>query len=311
MAGQDAELELFRRGVSCAALLERLPPPWRLDGKESTRRALKYRRGQGEVVIVNHDGRGWWDPLSSAKGDIFDLVQFLDPAMNFGQVRQVLRPFVGIAPNFPEALRERNQAAPDRPLSERWKARPRLRCGSPAWRYLAETRYLPDRVLAAAAEQDIVREGHYGSAWFAHRDGGTVSHIEVRGPDYKGSLTGGHKTLFRFGRAGEGCRRLAVAEAPIDALSLATIEGIRSDTLYVATGGGMGPGTLNAIAALLTGLASNPVALLASAADANTAGDRYAARHAEIAAAAGVTCERLRPTAGTDWNDVIKEGRGL
>jgi hypothetical protein len=43
-------------------------------------------------VIVNHDGRGWWDPLSSTKGDIFDLVQFLDPSLNFGQVRKRLRP---------------------------------------------------------------------------------------------------------------------------------------------------------------------------------------------------------------------------
>ena len=60
MAGHDAELDQFRAGVSCAALLERLPPPWFLDKQESTRRALKYRRGQGEVLIVNHDGR--WHP---------------------------------------------------------------------------------------------------------------------------------------------------------------------------------------------------------------------------------------------------------
>jgi hypothetical protein len=99
---QDAELDQFRNGVSCAAVLERLPPAWRLDPKGSTRRALKYRRGEGEVVIVNHDGRGWWDPLSSTKGDIFDLVQFLDPSLNFGQVRKRLRPLVGlVAPTYP------------------------------------------------------------------------------------------------------------------------------------------------------------------------------------------------------------------
>jgi hypothetical protein len=78
----DAELDLFRREVSCAALLECWPAGWRLDRRESTRRALKYRRGAGEILIINHDGHGWWDPLSSAKGDVFDLVQHLDP--NFG-----------------------------------------------------------------------------------------------------------------------------------------------------------------------------------------------------------------------------------
>ena len=192
MAGQDAELDLFRNGVNCATLLERLPPTWRLDRKGSTRRALKYRRGEGEVVIVNHDGRGWWDPQSSAKGDVFDLVQYLDPALNFGQVRQVLRAFVGLAPTFPEALREKKRAGPDRPLPQRWNARPRLRRGSPAWHYLTEARRLPVSVLVAAAEADIVRDGPYGSAWFAHRDdAGVVSHIEIRGPDFKGSVRGG------------------------------------------------------------------------------------------------------------------------
>ena len=32
------------------------------DRAESSRASLKYRRGEGEIVIVNHDGRGWWDP---------------------------------------------------------------------------------------------------------------------------------------------------------------------------------------------------------------------------------------------------------
>ena len=136
MAGQDSELDLFRNGVSCAALLERLPPPWRLDRRESTRRALKYRRGEGEILIVNHDGRGWWDPHSAAKGDVFDLVQHLDPSLNFGQVRQILRPFIGLSPTYPEpsarlsagfaggtfagsALRTRRGGDDTRPVAER------------------------------------------------------------------------------------------------------------------------------------------------------------------------------------------------
>ena len=88
---EDAELDLFREGVNCAALLERMASGWKLDARESTRHALKYRRGSGEIIIVNHDGRGWWDATSSAKGDVFNLVQHLDPSLNFGQVRQVRR----------------------------------------------------------------------------------------------------------------------------------------------------------------------------------------------------------------------------
>ena len=153
----------------------------------------------------------------------------------------------------------------------------------------------------------MVREGHYGSAWFAHRADGTVSHVEVRGRDYKGSLAGGHKTLFLFGQAGEDRRRVAITEGPIDALSLAALEGSRRDTLYVATGGGMGPGTLAALQAMLAQLAAIPDALIESATDANTAGDRYAERHAELAADAGVRFERVRPPEGLDFNDVLKQ----
>ena len=138
---------------------------------------------------------------------------------------------------------------------------------------------------------------------------GRVSHVEIRGPTFKGSLTGGHKTLFRFRRA-QGQRRLAIAEAPIDALSLAVLEDMRADTLYVATGGGMGPGTIAALTAILDELAAHPGAMVASAVDANTAGDRYAARHAELARRAGVPFARLRPPEGLDWNDVAQQGRG-
>jgi hypothetical protein len=188
MRADDAELERFRREVSCATLLERWPAGWRLDRRQSTRRALKYRRAEGEIRIINHYGHGWWDPLSSAKGDVFDLVQHLDPSLTFGQVCRELRRLVGVAPAFPEALRPSLSETPDRPVAHRWGRRPRLRPESTAWSYLAEQRRIPASILIAATEADIVRDGSFGCAWFAHRDAdGTVTHVEIRGPDYRGS----------------------------------------------------------------------------------------------------------------------------
>jgi len=310
MQAEDAELEQFRRGVNCAALLEGWSPSWRLDRKESTRRALKYRREEGEVLIVNHGGRGWWDPQSTAKGDIFDLVQYLDPNLNFGHVRRELRRFIGVAPTFPLALSGRAKNDPSAPIAARWRVRPRLRRGSAVWAYLAGTRRLSDQILDAAQRADILREGPYGSAWFAHRDhANTVTHVEIRGPGFKGSLRGGTKTLFRLSGAGPRHSRLLITEAPIDTLSVAAIEGIRADTLYAATGGGMGPGTMQAIERLLGQMAQCPDVLLASATDANQAGERYAARHAELATAAGIAFERLAPPPGADWNDVLVQRR--
>ncbi|MEA2769302.1 MAG: hypothetical protein QOD93_2264, partial [Acetobacteraceae bacterium] len=102
--------------------------------------------------------------------------------------------------------------------------------------------------------------------------------------------------------------RVVVLEAPIDALSLAAIERVRADTLYVATGGGMGPGTLEALRMTLTRL-HEVAGLLVSATDANVVGDRYAERHAALATEAAVAFERLRPPEGQDWNDILVQRR--
>lgn len=315
MTRPDFEIEHIRETVDCASFLERLPRPWHLDRRESTKNCLKYRRGKGEILIVVHDGRGWWDPNSDAKGDIFSLVQRLQPGLNFGDVRKVLRRFTGCPDPEPAPRRkvQETRSQPAVPISRRWAERPRLTKTFPTWTYLARERALPDRVLELAGREDVVREGPHASAWFAHKDaGGVVTHIEIRGPDFKGSLRGGTKTLFRFPGGRPPHARLLIAEAPIDVLSRAALEGIRADTLYAATGGGMGPGTIAAIEAILETLAEaheklGVEVLCTSATDANSAGDRYAARHETLAIRAGVPFERSRPPIeGGDWNDVLK-----
>jgi len=186
MSEQDAEIEWLKAGVSCAVLLERLPPPWRIDRAQSTHRSLKYRRGEAEILIVNHDGHGWWDPLSDRKGDIFTLIQHLDPGLSFGEARRMLRYFVGIAPTFPEAVRTRRTRASSLSVVQRWGRCQPLSLGSPAWLYLTGQRGLPERILAAAHAADAIREGPRGSAWFAHRNGaGLLTGIEMRGLDYR------------------------------------------------------------------------------------------------------------------------------
>ncbi len=301
-----AELELFRAQVNCATFLER--QGWLLDARESTRRAPKYRRHPGEIIIVTHDGRGWWDPLSDAKGDIFNLVQHLEPNLNFGYVRKALRQLVGIAPTQGKFER-RNPVPETADVETRWIRRPRLSPACGAWRYLERHRAIPAAVLEAAGAQDAIRAGAYGSAWIAHRREGRVTHVEIRGPDYKGSLRNGDKALFRFQPGSGAFHRLVIAEGAIDALSVAALEHGRSDTIYAAGGGGIGPGTLAALTTLCVELAARSGSILVSATDANPAGDRYADRHAELANVAGIGFQRLRPPEACDWNEVL-QGRG-
>lgn len=320
MRGHDAELESLRAGVSCAVLLERLPPPWRLDQAESTRRCLKYRRGAGEVLIVNHDGRGWWDPMSRAKGDVFSLAQHLDPGLSFGQVRRLLRPFIGLSPSYPALVRRRERRGLPMSVAQRWARRAPVRPGSPAWHYLSRTRALSEAVVLAAIQAGVLREGPHASAWFAHQDhAGRLTGIEMRGPAWRSFSPGGTKTLFRLpggvppAGTGAGAHRpvrLCVTEAPIEAMSLAALEGLRAGTLYLGVAGGIGPETIAALAQLLGELAGDPGAVLVAATNADAAGARYAAQLAAMAAEAGVHSARLLPPGGeNDFNDALRTGR--
>jgi hypothetical protein len=62
--------------------------------------------------------------------------------------------------------------------------------------------------------------------------------------------------------------RLAVCESAIEALSLASVEELRPDTLYTGTAGGIGPGTVAALQQELATLSGNPGAKLIAATNA-------------------------------------------
>lgn len=304
----QAEIQEIKAATHCATVLEHQVLPWRLDRRASSRRALKYRRGEGEIIIVNHDGRGWWDPGDArAKGDVFDLIQYLQPRLNFGEARRFLRLLAGMRPTCLEQLRSRQQAGPAPPVAALWRSRPPLAPGSPSWAYLATERAIPAAILEHAIRLDAIRAGPRGSVWFAHTDhADRLTGIEMRGPLWRGFSANGRKTLFRL-PIGDPCHRLVVLEAPITALSLAALEGTPGGSLYVATAGGMGPGTIEALGQLLDALGGKPAAMLVAATDADLAGDRYAETFAQMADARHMTTHRLRPPRrGDDWNDVLR-----
>ena len=93
MGEWDQALEELRTRVDCRVVLERAG--WTLDRRESTRHAVKYRRGAGDIIIVIHGGRGWFDPLSDAKGDVFTLARIVWGG-GFRGICAALRPLVGV-----------------------------------------------------------------------------------------------------------------------------------------------------------------------------------------------------------------------
>ncbi|MBO1360281.1 DUF3991 and TOPRIM domain-containing protein [Acetobacter sacchari] len=318
---QREELAKLRDMVRCEVVLEK--EGFRLDREATAQRSarnLKFRRGEGEIIIVNHDGKGWWDatnPDQSARGDVFKLIQHFDPSKNLGHVRRELRDLVGIEPSY--EVRERTK--PDAGAQDRkrdpawmWDHRNPPQAGSAAWRYLSEQRGLPERVLEAAVKQNLLREGPNGTAWFAHRDNsGALSGMEMRGPEYRGFSTGGiGKRLFRFeADPGAPPSRIVVAEAAIDALSFAATDRFARNSVYLSTAGGMSPESLAEFRQVLSLAAKQPDSRLIIAVDNDRQGDHYARMFTAIAQEAGLWSGRLSPKeAGSDWNQVLRARGG-
>lgn len=297
---EKKDIEELKNRVACAAVLEKAG--FAIDLKESTRKAVKYRRG-GDIIIMIHEGRGWFDALSDAKGDVFSLVEHLD-GIDFPEVLQRVCDLVGFVPTQPLWTRESRAhdpaaAAAAAAAADRWRVRRMPWRGSLAWRYLRDERGIPEAIIQAAIRHDRLREGPHGSMWAAHLDNdGMVTGWEERGPQWRGFAAGGGKVLFRFGPA--NAARLCVTEAAIDAMSLAAIEDQRLDTLYLSTGGGWAPATVGAIRAL----SARPGARLVAATDNDRQGEVYADRLAVIAQEVGCDYERLWPVS-EDWNEQL------
>jgi hypothetical protein len=290
------DIEEVRERVGCGAVLE--TSGFAIDARESTRRAVKFRR-RGEIIIVTHDGQGWFDPLGDGKGDVFSLVAHLDGG-GFIDAFERVAGLVGFQPFEPAWAKAPQMKAASATVQDRWVARRVPWRGSENWRYLRSTRFLPVRVIKDAIAQGILREGPYGSMWAGHADeSGKICGWEERGADWRGFATGGAKVLFRLGPS--DAQRLCVTEAAIDAMSLAAIEAMREGTLYLSTGGGWSPSTDTA----LRHLAGRADVQLVAATDANPQGEVYAHRLRELAEEAGCDWSRLRPP-GDDWNEVLK-----
>lgn len=290
------DIERLKDSVGCAAVLESVD--FAIDKQESTQRAVKFRRG-GEIIIVTHEGRGWFDPLSDAKGDVFTLVSHLS-AVGFAEAAERVAELIGYQTTEPAWERQSGDRHKEGNFPERWATRRRPTPDSPTWTFLKNRRYLPSATIRAAVAQNCLREGPYGSMWALHSDAaGVVTGWEERGPEWRGFSSGGSKILFRFGAAAP--KRVCVTEAAIDAMSLAAIEQCLASTLYVSTGGGWSPKTEAAIGEL----ARKSDVLLVAATDANEQGDAFAERIAALASDAACLCARLRPSAA-DWNDMLR-----
>ncbi len=264
------EIEGLREKVGCAALLEK--EGWKVDIKESTRRAIKYRR-DSKIVIVIHDGRGWFDPLSTAKGDVFSLAEHLG-ADGFADACDRVADVVGFVPSAPAWQRPAKAEGRLRSIAERWRHRFEPRPGSPTWRYLTDERHIPDR-HHRRRRCPMAGFGRARKAACGRRTAIPAAPSPAgRSVARAGAALRPAAPRSCFASGASDCVRICVTEAAVDAMSLAALEELRDDTLYVSTGGGWAPATEDAIRAL----ARRANVLLVAATDNNRQGEVYAGR---------------------------------
>lgn len=222
------DLEALRAKVSCEAVLEQAG--YQLDAKESTRRAIKYRHG-GNIIIVTHEGRGWFDPLGDEKGDVFALAMFLNRS-SFLPAAEAVASLIGFRLSRPEWKCQRT-SGPVEDVVERWRNRRTPSPGTSAWRYLCWERSIPSVIVRQAIGEGVLREGPFGSMWAAHLDSHSrVVGWEERGPEWRGFSTGGSKVLFCLGPG--DASRLCVYAQPEAAFKAANVDAMLGDPAIAA-----------------------------------------------------------------------------
>ncbi|MCF1496528.1 hypothetical protein GOZ83_29665, partial [Agrobacterium vitis] len=130
------DIEELRARVGCAAVLEH--EGFAIDRKESTRRAVKFRRDD-DIIIVIHDDRGWFDARSEAKGDVFALASYLH-GIRFAEALAVVGDLVALLPTAPTWEKPLHRTQTGVSVADRWNHRKRPWRASATWTYLRQCR---------------------------------------------------------------------------------------------------------------------------------------------------------------------------
>ena len=225
-----------------------------------------------------------------------------------GHARKYLRPFLGGVADVPDriAFRPLSSTAPDvEQARAAFHATVEPLAGG-RHAYLNGVRKLTPHFLARPPFAGAVFQDRRGNAVFPHRDAaGEVTGFASRGPNWRSFSKGGVKSLFYADPGRDRRRVLVVAESALSALSYAALHPASGGTCYLSTGGATSPRQRDLLRSAFTKLPAGGG--LVVAADADAAGDRFAAEIAGLWRDAGRPAGRCRveaPPAG-DWNDAL------
>lgn len=217
-----------------------------------------FQRGDDTIkASLAADRWLWTSNKSVAAGSVIDLWLEDNPGRSLGHARAALRDLAGSGlagtPDAPSGTQERPQGRDHTDARRRWEQAPYIEDEAPSY---AKIRGIARETLSRFSAE--VRIGAYGGIYFAHRnlESGDIQGFEQRWEqaglkNQARFAKGGRKSVNVLGNA-LTAKRMIVVEGGLDALAVAELDN-RDDTIYVSTGGGVGPGSLAALRKLAEG----------------------------------------------------------
>lgn len=283
---------------------------YEIDAAESSRSSVVMRNGSDKIIVSTElDGHGVYFSVrdNADNGTIIDFVQRRQ-GLNLGQVRKVLRPWIGGGGQRRQVNRKPLEARPYKPepsskdRQQVLSAWMRMRVTGGHHPYLQNVRKLSATTLTDKRFADHVRIDERGNAVFPHYDLDGLAGYELKNEGFTGFSRGGTKALWRSANLGHA-PRVVLVEAAIDAMSHAQLTG-DTEAAYVSTGGSMSDSQRELMRQVIErSLARGAEVVIAT--DSDEPG-RQLARELVKMVPEGVKVYRSEPQSGKDWNDELR-----
>ncbi|HEY4013358.1 MAG TPA: toprim domain-containing protein [Polyangiaceae bacterium] len=303
----DPELDRFKSDIHLVQYaIERCG--YQRDWRESSRvsHVLRHPTNDDKIIVRRAPG-GHWVFFSVRDdrdhGTIIDFVQRREHVRSFGELRNELRRWLGIAPSPPVDWSPRPSAPPaDRRsvLQAFAAARDVIECP-----YLRERGLRPETFLDPRSA-GTWRQNARGNVVFAHRDdAGALTGFEIKNRGFTRFAPGGTKSAWQSNVDPGDCFAV-VTESAIDALSYHQLHRERGDrSRYLSTAGSPGRAQLTLLGRVFGNLRGGVTVVAAT--DADEAGRKLAARLAELVGPqVNLGFERHEPVGAKDWNELLQ-----
>lgn len=311
---RDDELTRFKSVINLVEYAE--CNGYQIDKKEISRASTVMRNGDDKIIVATDaDGHGVYFSIRDDRdnGSIIDFVQKRTGA-NLGQVRKVLRPWIGGTAQAGTLQRRPEAERPSRPLRSNADRQQVLLSFSKMLPveghhdYLQKERKIDAKTLNDARFSAQIRVDARNNAVFPHYDRNGLCGYELRGvptidQNGKSFAKGGEKALWHSSNLGTASR-IVIVESAINALSHAQIKR-DMEAGYVSIGGCMSDKQRDLVAGLLEKAAERGVTIVLSM-DKDEPG-RVMEEQIRKLAPDGLKIERQEPVHGKDWNEELKQ----